>query len=278
MAENTRPIQVTFIDTATGKPFATVALPADHLPQSFEAETTFHLGDEEWSVAQADPMTAAEFIQTGQLTVTLAKISRVNPQDILYSLPTICDAIPAIAEGSTKLRKRVFELHEDDWRQREFISVDHRDAIEAEFASIERIFREESIDTGSFLAFRTLHVRSLIQAPINTHISLAQFAAGLPTESEAYEGIAYEREAGVIDGGFAWQVGPHTLYGQQQEGFVTALGLRINTRAATISQDFITFLANLMAAHRLYLVDWCNTILVSAEAETLQQYFSRLLS
>src|SRR5579885_2574053 len=137
MAENTRPIQVMFIDTATGKPFATVALPADHLPQSFEAETTFHLGDEEWSVAQADPMTAAEFIQTGQLTVTLAKISRVNPQDILYSLPTICDAIPAIAEGSTKLRKRVFELHEDDWRQREFISVDHRDAIEAEFASIE---------------------------------------------------------------------------------------------------------------------------------------------
>jgi hypothetical protein len=278
MAENTCPIQVTFIDTATGKPFATVTLPADHLPQSFEAETTFHLGDEDWSVVKADPMTAEEFIQTGKLTITLSKLFSIDPKKILYTLPTICDAIPAIAEGSTKLRKRVFELHEDDWRQREFISVDHRDAIEAEFASIDRIFREESIDTGSFLAFRTLHVRSLIQAPINTQISLAQIAAGLLTGSEAYEGIAYEREAGLIQGGFAWQPGPHTLYGQQQEGFVTTLGLRINTGAATISQDFITFLASLMAAQRLYLVDWCNTILVSAEAETLHQYFSRLLS
>jgi hypothetical protein len=278
MADGNQPIHVTFINTATGQPIGTIALTANRLPQSFEAPTTFHLGGEEWSVVKADPMMAEQFTQTGQLTITLAKISRINPKDILYSFPTICDTIPAIAEGSLRLGKRVFEMREDDWRQREFISQSYRDTIEAEFASIERIFREESIDNGSFLAFRTLHVRSLIKAPINAHISLTQVAAALPIGSEAYEGIAYEREAGLIDGGFAWQVGSHTLYGHQQESIVTELGLQIDRSTAPISQDLITFLAHLMSAHNLYLVDWCNTSLVSTEAEALQQYFNMLFS
>lgn len=275
MKMGSKQIHIRFIDAATGNVFAETLLEPERLPQTFELATTLHIAEQEWSVIKAEPMTAAEFIQTGELTLTLAKVSYINPKDILYSLPTICDALPAIAEGSTRLGKRVFALHEDDWRQVEFISHDYKNNIEQEFACIERIFREASKETGSFRAFTELHVRSLIPQPITGPIALDQLAALLPPESSAYEGIAYQRQEGLLEGGFAWQASPLVLYGQQSDGLVTALGVQIAGGASPISPDFVMALAAFMAAHRLSLVDWCNTALVTAEA--LQHYFNALL-
>lgn len=272
---SSKQIHVRFIDAATGNVFGETMLEPDRLPQTFELTTTLHIAEQEWSVVKAEPMTAAEFIQTGELTLILAKVSYINPKDILYSLPTICDAIPAIAEGSTRLGKRVFAMHEDDWRQIEFISQDEQSAIETEFAGIERIFREASKETGSFRAFTNLHVRSLIPHPITGQIALDQLATLLPADSSAYEGIAYQRQEGLLEGGFAWQAGPLVLYGQQFDGSITTLGVQMARGAPALSPDFVKALAGFMTAQRLYLVDWCNTTLVAAE--TIQAYLDVLL-
>jgi hypothetical protein len=263
---SSRQIHVRFIDAATGNVFGETMLEPERLPQTFELATTLHIAEQEWSVVKTEPMTAAEFIQTGELALTLAKVTYMNPKDILYSLPTICDAIPAIAEGSTRLGKQVFALHEDDWRQVEFISQGYKNAIEREFAGIERIFQEASKETDSFRAFTELHVRSLIPQPLAGPLALDQLAALLPPERSAYEGIAYQRQEGLLEGGFAWQAGPLVLYGQQSDGFMTALGIQIASGAPALSPGFVTALAVFMDAHHLYLVDWCNTTLIPADA------------
>src|SRR6185369_10925568 len=108
-------IHVVLRDSATGQSITTADMRAEDLPQTFERDTTLHLGDDDWHVVKAEPPTAAEFTRTGALTITLSKVTRIAPQDILYSLPTICDVVPSVAANSSRKGKHVFELAEDDW-------------------------------------------------------------------------------------------------------------------------------------------------------------------
>ena len=59
-------IAVTFIDEATSGTIATVDLPVANLPDTFERETTLHLGDAHWSVMHAEPRTKAGFAEVRQ--------------------------------------------------------------------------------------------------------------------------------------------------------------------------------------------------------------------
>src|SRR6185437_4474023 len=171
---NEQQIQVLFIYASTGKPFAQTLLPAEQLPATFELSTTLTIAGQDWSVINAEPPGAEDFRQTGRLVLTLAKISQMNPKDILYTLPTICNAIPAIATGTTRHDKHVFEIHEDDWQQTEFVSRLHREAVDAQLAEIRRIYDEASIDNGDFLAFKRLALRTHITDPISSEILLSQ--------------------------------------------------------------------------------------------------------
>lgn len=77
------------IDAATGLPIGHTALPADQLHDSFGVATIVELAGQDWQVEQAEPATRAEFPQAGTLRLTLRRIRRVNPDEILYSMPTI---------------------------------------------------------------------------------------------------------------------------------------------------------------------------------------------
>ena len=68
-----RKVTVTFIDDATGAAFASSKMPPDNLPESFEIDTTLHLGDDDWSVVHAEPHKKAEFTKSGKLTLRLRK-------------------------------------------------------------------------------------------------------------------------------------------------------------------------------------------------------------
>jgi hypothetical protein len=83
-------IDVIFINAETGQAFARSSVPADQLPKSFEAKTTFHLQDGDWEVVEARPMTAQRFIERGSLILRLRKVvtSYAPPKifSILYLL------------------------------------------------------------------------------------------------------------------------------------------------------------------------------------------------
>ena len=67
-----------------------------------------------------------------------------------------------VAPGSTKLGKNVLELHEDDWRQVEFVSIVLRDDIEADLASVREIYEQHRKGPG----FDQIHVRKRITQPL----------------------------------------------------------------------------------------------------------------
>ncbi|MDQ2903870.1 MAG: hypothetical protein M3Y81_09985 [Chloroflexota bacterium] len=151
-------VETLFIDASTGEVFERVDMPADRLPASFVPATTMHIDGEDWRVIKAEPMTAEEFVRTGRLVLMLQKmkIVKVPVRDILFTLPTLCNEIPPLVSGSTKYRKNILELHEDDWRQIECLSSSYRSVIDAEVANVMRVYREASVDNGLFLGFTDL--------------------------------------------------------------------------------------------------------------------------
>ncbi len=262
-------VETLFIDVNTHNVIERADMPIERLPQNFAIETKLHIAGEDWKVIKADPTTAEEFIQTGKLVITLERIARVPARDILYTLPSICDEIPAILAGSTKQGKNVLELHEDDWRQIEFISHSYRSAIDSQLAAIMRIYREASVDNGGFLAFRNIYARQQINAPLQEAITLDQLYAFFSSALYRYEGVSYQQVEGLIEGGFAFRVATVLLYGQQVEGIVKVLGVKVAEDARGESKDITHSLQKFMATYNLYLVDWCNLQLIPADTEMI---------
>src|SRR5215471_18278933 len=80
-----RKVQLTLIDDATGAVFATTQMPPADLPESFEIETTLHLGEADWSVIRAEPPTRQEYTKSGSLTLWLRKIEMLATEAISFS-------------------------------------------------------------------------------------------------------------------------------------------------------------------------------------------------
>jgi len=80
-----RNVRVTFIDDATGEAFASSDMPPDNLPDSFDLDTTLHLGDDQWSLVHADPRAKEDFTKSGTLTLRLRKIETMDPKAISFS-------------------------------------------------------------------------------------------------------------------------------------------------------------------------------------------------
>jgi hypothetical protein len=155
-------VNVLFIDAATGQPIGHTVLPADQLPDSFEVATTVDLADQQWQVEQAEPVTRAEFQQAGTLRLTLRKLQRVHLDEILYSMPTICDELPPVDPGQLP-GQGAFTLHEDLWRDVELLARDQQAQVDANFAAIRQAHQTRVGPSGGF---RDVHVRREPRAPL----------------------------------------------------------------------------------------------------------------
>src|SRR5690242_10699866 len=146
-------VHVVFIDADSGAVLGETDIPADRLPATFATSTSLQLGADSWSVVRAEPLTAEEFIRTGKLRLEMRRIVMMDPRQLLFSLPTISNELPAC---ETVQAPGALVLHEDDWRQIELVTHACRKEIAACIAQIERIYREHRKPSG---AFDELHVR-----------------------------------------------------------------------------------------------------------------------
>jgi hypothetical protein len=266
-------IRVRFIDAKTGELLGETEVPAEQLPQSFEAATSLDIGEKSFEVVSAEPVTAREFRQTGTLRIELREVeyATVDPSELRYSLPSISDELPPIAEGSTKLGKNVLELREDDWRQVEFVTLALQPAIATAFAAIERIYTEHREKYG----FNELHVRKEVPAPLEgTSLTLAELRGAVGETVTWLDGISFSGVAGLVEGSFAVKLpsGP-ALYGLQREGRISVLGLH-HTKASAAVEGDARLLAALASKHQLCLVDWCRVEQLPPSAERLQAWLS----
>ena len=77
--------RVEFFEQGTEEPFAVTDMPFEQIPESFEVDTTMHLGEDDWSVVRAEPSRRTEIEKQGSLNLYLRKIVQMAPQDISYS-------------------------------------------------------------------------------------------------------------------------------------------------------------------------------------------------
>ncbi len=265
-------VRVIFIDAASGASFAQTESPPEQLPESFEAHTTVNVQGEPWEVVSAVPITRAEYVKAGELRLTLLKVNiqKMPPGELLYSLPTICDRIPGIAAGTSKLSKNVLELHEDDWRQIELVSVAHMDEVRACLAKVDRIRTEERTPGG---AFKNIYVRTELASPVVTDaLTPDALTSAFSPGVASYDGVAYRGVAGLIEGGFGLRTAAALdLYGVAPGGRVTAIGLVQRHASSELEADAVR-LANLLREHHLALVDWCRAEVVEGQGDRVLGY------
>ncbi|WP_145960368.1 hypothetical protein [Leminorella richardii] len=249
-------------------PFMRSDVPIDSLPDTFEIDTTLHIKEEEWQVVSALPPQKSEFRKTGKVTIELAQYetTMVDPSQILFSLPTINDAVPE--QESAPSLENMLVRHEDDWRQTEFVSQTQQDAISLEFNDIVNIYHHQRQEAG----FTQLHLRKRISQPLNDDtLTLAALHQSFSVE-HIYAGVAFSRVAAVITHGFALRLtSGFTLWGQtDQLGHIVALNLQQepDAKADMISAEMDRFLAD----YRLLLVDWVRVFSCGQEGASFSQF------
>lgn len=247
-------IEVTLIELDKDEAFGVSQVPVDQLPDTFEINTTLHLGDVDWQVVEARPATKAEFREIGKVTVVLAKqeIFNIDPANILFSLPTISNDM-AIVEAASSL-ENVLVLHEDDWRQFEFLSAGLNELVQQEIQDILAIYHTQREESG----FKQLHVRRRIAEPLpSVALPLESLAQAFQIEKR-FNGVAFKNAAATIVNGFAWQTGSGwNLWGQTdtQGNLVVLCLLPPQDADAAIMANKID---DFVLANNLLLIDWVS--------------------
>jgi hypothetical protein len=228
------------VDAATDRVIGETDLEPGQLPESFdlsEHATTMHIGADDWHVEEAEPADRSGYVASGRLHLVLRKVETMDPKEILFNLPTLVDALPPIVAGGVT---DAYALHEDDWRQREFVATSFQAEIASEFDMI-RAARASRIGVG----YERLHVRDQIPEPlagVAVPIAAVRSALGDPARRDVAVG------GGLVVGGYAFAVALGVVYGREVEGRVVALALAEDADPQA--------LAGLAADHDLVLVDW----------------------
>ncbi|MFO0604628.1 MAG: hypothetical protein U0324_15705 [Polyangiales bacterium] len=236
-------VTLELIDHATGEIFAQSEVPLESLPERFAGmETTLSVGGADWHVVSADPETRAEMKKAGRVQLVLRKVEKVSPKDILFSLPTLEDALPA--QGAAPGEDVSIRLHGDDWRQVEFVHASQRALVDEELADIAKVKSEHRKGAG----FDAIHVRKRVPEPlggVKLRVGEVERALGAKARPWAVRG------GGVVADGFAVPDAEAVVYGVARDGFVEALCVY------GMLPDVIGRLHPLALDHGLMLVDWC---------------------
>lgn len=173
----------------------------------------------------------------------------LDPAQLLYSLPTICDELPALTDVPAGPDDVL--LFEDDWRQVELVAAVQEQAISDNLAAIRR-----TIEARSGLGFPEIHVRAEPRQPLaGLELTRDRVADLLGAGHRAASGLAFSADPRRIAGGFAY-VGPaSTVYGVERDGLLTTLALH-STSAPEGQERGWTVLRELADAHHAYVVDW----------------------
>ncbi len=237
-------ISVTFIDDASSTTIAALELPIANLPETFDRESTVRLGDDDWAVVSARPRTKPEFGGSGKLVLHLRRLEQVNPSDLLYSLPSICDRLPTVSD--TPPGAGDLALYEDDWRQFEFVSRVFAADADAEIAAIRAIHENESDGVG----WKKIHVRKRPDPPIVSTLSRADINRAFGNAT--FRGVCVA--GSVVVAGYSFQAGDFQCYGIEKNGAISVLGIA----SVAAGEEVVDTLARLAEEFDLELIHWCR--------------------
>lgn len=194
----------------------------------------------------------------------------VDPRDVLFSLPTINDALPAIDVGASA--DNAFTIHEDDWRQFEVVSAEFRELIDAEFFDIHVIHARHSRKVGEFQAFSRMHVRNRIPSPVKNPLSWSGLLVAAGVSEKDVTPLALRDGGGVIRGGYSFRVGGLTVFGQRDSDSVYSLCF-VPMGASEFGSERPEWLAKYLVKSDLFLIDWPGTS--ALDGQTLLKFLAQ---
>jgi hypothetical protein len=242
-------VTLELIDAASGAVLATDETPLHALPERFEGvETHLTIGEAQYRVVAADPHTRALIAEAGRVRLLLARVVETDPRAVRFSVPTLEDQTPAL-DGPVP--DGAIALHEDDWRQTEFVSAAFAEAVREEIEAVRAVKAVHEPGRG----WEHLHVRRRIPAPLeDVSLTLHEVVEALGMDPRPLA----TRGGGAVRDGFALPQGDALVYGVAPHGRVTALGIQ------GIPDDVVGQLHALALRHKLLLVEWCVPRVVRA--------------
>ena len=133
--------------------------------------------------------------------------------------------LPAVAGGAAA---ECLEIHEDDWRQIEMVSVSLREVALAELRAIRVIHQRHARRTadGLLAGFDAIHVRAQPSRPLPAPLPRHQLLVMLPPADLEYGGVAFAGRPGAVDSSSAAAFGPVQIYGLADGDAIQFLCLR----------------------------------------------------
>lgn len=117
---------------------------------------------------------------------------KIELRDVFYTTPTIENIFPEVEYTEPSIVKGL-TVHEDDWRQIEFVSTSLIDLVKEEITSIQRIFEEQSKESEAGLFFKEIHLRMKIPNPIASPIPIERLENYFNNEVQNGEYGFYDR-------------------------------------------------------------------------------------
>lgn len=216
-------VSVTFVDAGSGAVIGRSEMPPERLPETFATTTTLEIAGSRYFIERAEPPHATPGA-SGELTLFLRPVQVMSPKDILFSLPTICDRVP---QADPVLESdHLFEMHEDDWRQIEFVDVTLAPVVEEQRRLIREVVDHHSRRDGDGrpIAFDRLHVRAEPVDPLPRGITVRRLVEVMDAD-EAFSGVGFQGRPYLVPRSFAFRAGSLVCYGLVVDGLVKVLGL-----------------------------------------------------
>ncbi|NQT15237.1 MAG: hypothetical protein HQ582_20945 [Planctomycetes bacterium] len=188
----------------------------------------------------------------------------MDPSDILFSTPTLNDALPELADVLAD--DACIRMHEDDWRQFEFVSSAFAEELLTELSAIDAIWKEHGVPIGDGHAFRAVHVRKAIPRPLGIPFAVSDFEAMFGTQAEPIALLGYDE---VLADVYAIRLEKLIVYAVISEGKMTALGLE-PLDAFALQGDLAERFGAFLIKHDLRLVHWRSRTLFDSPAEAME--------
>jgi len=180
------------------------------------------------------------------------QIKEFDPNSLLFSLPTICDEAPPTVQSAGHDNSDAFRMHEDDWRQIEFIAREALPQIDHEMADLEAFKTANRAPVG----WKKVYVRTERRDGLSPSRLPYGLVDSIPHGATQTLTIGTPGQEMAVEGGFAARLGPTLfMYGRQSQGVLVDLGLNRspNENESTQTQSLLA----LCKKFNLVIVDWC---------------------
>jgi len=178
------------------------------------------------------------------------KVEMINPNDIWFTTPTISNEFPQ-TEPKTSETEFDINIHEDDYRQNEFLIKNSLPKIEEEFNSIKDIWTYHSKKSEEYTLFKNCHVRKTIGSP-NLTIDFNELKSLLNCDSVGQVII----NGNILTNGFAIKTGNTTYFGTLSDN--TVIELCISQWNDNITKEIL----GIDKAFNLLFVNWYHCDLI----------------